>query len=61
VDGFIVPQPAPECKVPADKKHCWSPKTFALQKHDRMHKKQEKDYGKAFLLPAGKSGIIGLP
>jgi hypothetical protein len=61
VDGFIVPQPAPECKVPAGKKHCWLPKTFALQKHDRMHKKQEKDYGKAFLLPAGKSGIIGLP
>jgi hypothetical protein len=61
VDGFIVPQPAPECKVLAGKKHCWLPKTFAVQKHDRMHKKQKKDYGKAFLLPADKSGIIGLP
>ena len=44
MDGFIVPQPAPECKVPAGKKHCWLPKTFALQKHGRMHKKQKKDY-----------------
>jgi hypothetical protein len=61
VDGFIVPQPAPECKVPAGKNHDRLPKTFALQKHDRMHKKQKKDYGKAFLLPADKSGIIGLP
>jgi hypothetical protein len=61
VDGFIVPQPAPECKVPAGKNHDRLSKTFAAQKHDRMHKKQKKDYGKAFLLPADKSGIIGLP
>ena len=39
VDGFIVPQPAPECKVPAGKNHDRLPKTFAVQKHDRMHKK----------------------
>jgi hypothetical protein len=61
VDGFIVPQPAPECKVPAGKNHDRFLKTFPTQKHGRMHKKQKKDYGKAFLLPAGKSGIIGLP